>query len=312
MRADLCSAVMNVDPRLLAPFVAVADELSFSRAAAGLSVTQPALTRQIAQLERLVGARLFDRTTRRVALTPAGEALLDPARRALAALDEGVTAARRAAHGSGDGLRVGLGTCGNVAVAPDVIAVFEARTGSAVEVSRAATGGSVERLLRRTIDVAFLRPPLHDADGIAFRPLLREPMVVVLPSDHALAALDQVPRAALREEPMVWSDRARGPGSWERGLAAIWGDATEGARHVAALRPDEEMMVTAVAAGLGFTLAYASRMRFLHVPGVATRPLDPPLEGELAVAWRADDPSPDVAAFVALAAERIGATAQPV
>lgn len=296
---------MNVDPRLLAPFVAVADELSFSRAAAGLSVTQPALTRQIAQLERLVGARLFDRTTRRVALTPAGEALLDPARRALAALDEGVTAARRAAHGTGE-LRVGLGTCGNVAVAPDVIALFEARTGSAVEVTRAATGGSVDRLLRRRIDVAFLRPPLHDADGIAFRPLLREPMVVVLPSEHALAALDQVPRAALRAEPMVWSDRARGPGSWERGLAAIWGDATEGARHVAALRPDEEMMVTAVAAGLGFTLAYESRMRFLRVPGVATRPLDPPLEGELAVAWRADDPNPDVAAFVALACHQVG------
>lgn len=309
---DLCFAVMNVDPRLLAPFVAVADELSFSRAAAGLSVTQPALTRQIAQLERLVGARLFDRTTRRVALTPAGEALLGPARRALVALDEGVAAARRVAHGSADGLRVGLGTCGNVAVAPDVIALFEARAGRTVRVTRGATGSSVERLLRRAIDVAFLRPPLYDADGIAVRSLLREPMVVVLPEDHDLAALDRVPRTALREEPMVWSARERGRGSWERGLAAIWDDAAEGARHVAVERPDEEMMVTAVGARLGFTLAYESRMRFLNVPGVVARPLDPPLAGELAIAWRADDPNPDVAAFVSLAVERINRSEQPV
>lgn len=302
---------MNVDPRLLAPFVAVADTLSFTRAAEELAITQPALTRQIAQLERLVGARLFERTTRRVALTPAGEALLPSARRALAALEEGVAAARRAAHGGGERLRVGLGTCGNLEIAPDVIAAFEARTGVAVDISRGATGESVEALKRRRVDVVFLRPPLHGAGGIASRPLLREPMVAVLHEDHPLARLDAVPRAALRDEPLVWMARERGPGSWERGLTAIWDDVAEGARHVAAERPDEEMMVAAVGAGHGFTLAYASRLRYLTVPGIVARPLDPPLEGEMALAWRADDPNPDVAAFVALAGERIGAAPPP-
>src|SRR5437763_12514250 len=107
----------DFDSRLLRAFVAVAEELNFTRAADRLHLAQQALPAQIRQLETRVGERLFDRTARSVALTGAGEQLLPPARTALAALDAGLgglAAARRAARAT---LRVGLAT---TAVVPSV------------------------------------------------------------------------------------------------------------------------------------------------------------------------------------------------
>src|SRR3954467_1844622 len=102
---NLCLSRMDLDLALLAGFVAVAEEGSFSRAAGQLHLTQPALTRRVHRLEAIVGAPLLTRTTRQVALPPAGEALLEPARRALDAAQDALLAARRAAHGAGGGLR---------------------------------------------------------------------------------------------------------------------------------------------------------------------------------------------------------------
>src|SRR3954470_10252384 len=99
---------VDLDTRLLRAFVAVAQELSFTRAAERLFIAQQALSSQVQQLETRLGVKLFERTTRRVALTPAGERLLPSAREALAALDAGIgelAALRRSERAA---LRVGL------------------------------------------------------------------------------------------------------------------------------------------------------------------------------------------------------------
>ena len=105
---DLPSTVVSVELRHLRAFVALADELNFTRAAARLHLAQQALSAQIQQCEERIGARLFDRTTRSVRLTAAGRALMERAPAVLADLDEAVEAARRAARGETGQLTVGI------------------------------------------------------------------------------------------------------------------------------------------------------------------------------------------------------------
>ncbi|MFG3038399.1 LysR family transcriptional regulator [Streptomyces sp. NPDC048330] len=182
----------DIDPRLLRAFTAVAEELHFTRAAAGLHVAQQALSRDIRRLERELGAELFARTTRQVALTPEGERLLPYARRVSAAHDE-LLDAFRAAHRP---LLADLNTPGLVQerilrrareLAPEqeLMARFESGlTGAVREIlaGRLDTSfgryGGLDAALRARLDAQFVR---------------YERMAVILPEDHALAALPEVP-----------------------------------------------------------------------------------------------------------------------
>src|SRR5689334_6313133 len=105
---------MAFDLRALRAFVAVAEELHFTRAAERLYVAQPALSEQIRRLERDLGVRLLERTTRRVELTAAGEALLVRARRILAEADAALADAARAARGETGRLRVATGSTAGI------------------------------------------------------------------------------------------------------------------------------------------------------------------------------------------------------
>src|SRR5690349_3971548 len=119
--------MVDVDTRLLRGFVAVAEELSFTRAAQRLFIAQQALSAQIRQLEDRLGVELFERTTRRVALTDAGEQLLPHAVAALAALDTGVSQLQAAARAKGVTLRVGLSGTAMVPVATETMRRFAQR-----------------------------------------------------------------------------------------------------------------------------------------------------------------------------------------
>src|SRR5258705_7219567 len=99
--------VVDLQTRRLRYFVALAEELHFSRTAARLHIAQQALSKQIRELEETLGAQLLERSTRNVQLTPAGAAFLEAARATLAALDDGVEAARRLARGDAGTLRLG-------------------------------------------------------------------------------------------------------------------------------------------------------------------------------------------------------------
>ena len=189
----------SVDPRLLRAFLAVAEELHFTRAATRLYVALQALSRDIRRLERELGAELFVRTTRQVTLTPDGERLLPYARRVLQAQDELLTA-----FGQARPLLVDLNSPGLVTgrrvlhrareLAPDqeLMARFES----------GLTHAAVELLAGR-LDVSFgrfagLAPALRT--GLDQQPVRYEPMAVVLPEDHPLAPLETVPVKALAGE----------------------------------------------------------------------------------------------------------------
>ncbi|MFC9281835.1 LysR family transcriptional regulator [Streptomyces collinus] len=192
-------APASLDPRLLRAFLAVAEELHFTRAATRLYVAQQALSRDVRRLERELGAELFLRTTRQVALTADGERLLPHARRVLAAQDDLL-----AAFGQARPLLVDLNSAGLVTgrrvlhrareLAPDCELMARYESG--------LTGAAGELLAGR-LDASFgrfagLEPALRS--GLAQQPVRWEPMAVVLPDDHPLAPLPEVPVAALAGE----------------------------------------------------------------------------------------------------------------
>jgi DNA-binding transcriptional LysR family regulator len=211
-------APSHLDPRLLRAFVTVAEELHFTRAAARLYVAQQVLSRDVRRLERELGAELFVRTTRQVALTADGERLLPYARRVLQAQDDLL-----AAFGQARPLLVDLNSPGLVTgrrvlhrareLAPDQELMARYESG--------LTGAAGELLAGR-LDASFGRfaglPPALRA-GLDQQPVRYEPMAVVLPEDHPLASLEAVPLAALAGESVYagagnprtpeWTDLAR-------------------------------------------------------------------------------------------------------
>src|SRR4051812_23564372 len=120
-------SVVDVTTRRLRYFVALAEELNFTRAAAGLVMSQQALSRQISELESAIGVALFERTHRRVELTPAGEALLTRARRTLHEFDHGVREAQRAAGAAEPSLRLGFAILAALELTGPILREFRVR-----------------------------------------------------------------------------------------------------------------------------------------------------------------------------------------
>jgi DNA-binding transcriptional LysR family regulator len=177
---------MTPELRLLRYFVAVADELNFTRAAERLFIAQPSLSAAIRSLERQLGVALFVRDTRRVALTPAGAALLPNAREALAAAEQGVRAARAASQGTLEVLRV-LYTLPLEPIVLDALDRVEARDPAPPTTARSVWAGELVReLCDGRADVGVVRFPADDA-GLELRPLLGDPLCALVGEDHAAA-----------------------------------------------------------------------------------------------------------------------------
>ncbi|MFS4095268.1 LysR family transcriptional regulator [Streptomyces sp. AF1A] len=193
-------APAHLDPRLLRAFVAVAEELHFTRAAARLYVAQQALSRGVRRLERELGAELFVRTTRQVSLTADGERLLPHARRVLAAQDDLLAAFAAEARP----LLVDLNSPGLV-TGRRVLHRARELTPDCELMARYESGltGAAAELLAGRLDASFgryagLDPALRS--GLGHQPVRYEPMAVVLPEEHPLAARAEVPLSALAGE----------------------------------------------------------------------------------------------------------------
>lgn len=202
-----------MDSRELAYFVAVAEERNFSRAAARLRIAQPPLSRAVQRLERRLGVRLLERTSRQVSLTPAGQVLLAEGRRALTTLAAAERLARRAGRAE-PRLTVVTKPGGDAGLLEPVLARFAAHP-DAVEVDVQICGiGEQQTLLRNgTADVALLRSPQHDLAGLATEELLTERELVVLPRSHRLADRASVRMSDLAGETLPrWTDGSPGSG----------------------------------------------------------------------------------------------------
>ena len=206
----------DLDLRLLRHFVAVAEELHFSRAAQRLFVAQQALSRDIKRLEDQAGVRLLDRTTRRVALTPAGQTLLGRARELLALHDTTL----RELHRETGSLTVDVVGSG---LTPTLVLAAARRQVPGIEFfARFHTGidAAAPLLLADRLDVTFGRSP-GPTDGLQRRAVRHEPIAVLLPERHPLAQLDVVPLASLRgTEPCFRAGNHATPG-WDHAVLQL-------------------------------------------------------------------------------------------
>lgn len=177
---------MTPELRQLRYFVALAEELSFTRAAQKANLVQQGLSSAIQRLERSVGVRLVERDSHRVALTPAGEAFLVEARRTLAQADEAVEAARRAARGEGGQLRIGYVAPVGIDTLPRLVRELNRRHPELALVPREQWSSEITRALRTgELDVGLVR---YAAPAGLHRERVRsEPLLAALPSTHPLA-----------------------------------------------------------------------------------------------------------------------------
>jgi DNA-binding transcriptional LysR family regulator len=282
----------SLDLRKLRYFVAVAEELHFGRAAERLFIAQPVLSRQIRKLEQELGTELLLRTSRNVALTPAGLRLLDEARPLLTAADATRRRIEKIAHGEA-ALTIGF-FIGDVftsarqafsAMHPDVT----------INLLRIYWHDQTEVLLDGRADVGFVHLPV-DTQGLELVPVRSEPRVAALPVTHPAARKREVSIAELADDPVIM----------QRGASPGWQ-----AFHNVDPRPDGrqprpgpvvdnlEEKLQHVAAGRAISFLPASLAAAVTHPGVAYVPVTdvPPIK--ICLARREGPPAPLVAAFVA-------------
>jgi DNA-binding transcriptional LysR family regulator len=295
-----------MDLRRLRYFVAVAEELHFSRASARLSLAQSALSAQIRQLEAEVGGPLLVRTTRRVELTPAGEALLVDARRILADTDSALDRCRALARGESGSLVIGsLGPAPGGVFAPLLARFGGLHPDVRVEVRALDFTELIDGVRERHADVAFLYLPLDEPD-LAITPLLSESRIVVLPAGHRLARREQLSPADLDGEVFV-KQPPPVPDDW----CDFWmlvdelGHRPPVSPHMGA---NLEEWLHLIGRGEGIDTAPAIISRYFSFPEVAFVPLVNAAPAVLVLARRRDDQDRLVEDFVTLAVE-IAATA---
>jgi DNA-binding transcriptional LysR family regulator len=201
--------------RHLRYFVAVAEELNFSRAADRLHMAQPPLSAAIRQLEQELGTELLLRTTREVSLTDAGTAFLDGARRTLAELDRARSDAQRAAAGETGQLRVGFSWSARFETLPAIGRAFHASHPDVSLLTEEMWNARMLPALRSgTIDLAIALCPEVAAE-FAYLALRSEPVVALLATSHPLAGRGQIELRSLAEEGFLMFPRELAPRLYE-------------------------------------------------------------------------------------------------
>jgi DNA-binding transcriptional LysR family regulator len=285
--------------RHLRYFIAVAEELHFSRAAARLHIAQPPLSQQIKQLEAELHTQLLWRTKRRVELTAAGEAFLEEARRTLAQADHAAWVAQSTAAGDTGQVQVGFIESALPRFLPRLLRSFRERHPKVQVVLQGLTSGQqVEALKRAEIQVAVLRPTRAGAQ-VAFHEIGTEGLLVAMPADHRLAELETVPVEELEHEGWVLFPRLLSPGLHDH-LVGICRKAGFVPRVVHEAR-EGRTIVGMVGAGMGVALV-AESMRNLGGLEVICRPLAASdARIPMCVAWRRDERARVVRSFIEIA-----------
>lgn len=190
---------MDLDLRKLRYFAEVADQLHFGAAAQRLHITQPVLSRQISQLERELGVRLFTRSSRSVILTPAGRQLREEAQALLTAADAAQRRVRDVQQGTGTFC---VGFMAGIAITSVTSEFAVAHRDVTVEVRRTEWYDQAELVLDGTVDVGYIRLPITER-GLRLQRLYTEPRLAVLPVGHPLAAKDQISIGDVADDPVI-------------------------------------------------------------------------------------------------------------
>ncbi|MYN14413.1 LysR family transcriptional regulator [Pusillimonas sp. TS35] len=254
--------------RHLRYFVAVAQELHFTRAAERLGIGQPPLSQQIQQLERELGVTLLLRGRRGVELTEAGQAFLDEATRLLQSADRAVETARRVGRSEIDTLTVGFTVSASIhPFVPRVIHACRERFPSvAITLLERTTNELVSAVRDGQADLAFIRAPAPSAADVQIETLLHEPMVAVLPSAHRLSGRAAISLRDLNGEPFIFYPRKVGTGIYDAVVQACASCGFEPEVRVEV--PQMTSVITFVAAGMGVSLV-PHTMQQLRAEGVA-------------------------------------------
>ena len=292
-----------MEMRHLRYFIAVAESLHFGRAAATLGIAQPSLSHQIRQLEDELETPLLRRTKRRVELTDAGRLFLEEAHEILARADRAAMVAKRAGHGDGGTLRVGVGYCMDQRLVSAAVRQFNGRHHTTrVELQTMSVPAQFEALREQRLDAGFVRPAVADG-SLTSEVLVREPLIAVVPAKHSAARKRAVSLTSLAQESFILPPRERVPVFHDLVLracreAGFIPNAPHEADHL-------QLVLAMVGAGAGVALVPAFA-RNDKEPGVAFVPLRPaPPDLEIAIARRRDNDSPVLAAFVDVARQVI-------
>ena len=286
-----------MDLRHLKSFAVLAEELNFGRAAVRLHISQPPLTRQIQLMESELGARLFDRLPRGLALTAAGISLLDDARRILGLVDAAKDRAAQAGRGEIGRLDVGIFGSAIFHYIPRLLLQFRSLYPNVkIRLYEQTKVEQIQALRERRLTIGFNRHVRSEPD-LVVETVYVEPLLVALHCEHPLAQQAAISVLELSQQPLILY-----PNNTREGFAD----------HVVALfdheglQPQVELevkdVVTAVAlVSSGFGLCVTPEAASsLQLPGVVYRPLkaDPPPTVDLVCLYRLDDASPILTAFL--------------
>jgi DNA-binding transcriptional LysR family regulator len=287
-----------MDLKDLRCFVALADARHFTRAASAVGLAQPSLSRQIQKLEAELGAPLFHRTKRSVVLTPVGRAMLGEARALLAHAQATRELARRATGGESGELRLGFIEVAAFGLLPRLVAAFrQTYPGVTLKLTELGTVDQITALRERVIDIGILRAPIPGPD-IETIALFREPMAVVLPSDHPLARRTSIRLTALRDERFIFhaSEKATRLAEEIAALARQRGFVPQIGQHAG----EFHTICSLVAAGLGISVVPHSAQA-IRIPGITFRKLsDPPVAIDYCLGWLKGPQAPVVKSFLSI------------
>jgi DNA-binding transcriptional LysR family regulator len=282
--------VEGMELRHLRYFVAVAEELSFTKAAQKLRLAQPSLTRQVRNLEDEMGVRLLDRSNNRVVLTEGGCLFLFESKRLLAMCAESVAAVQRLSRGESSHLNIGYVANIHYGLLPATLGAFRKLCpGVALNLFDMTSAEQFEALVGRKIDLGFvgLRPVLPDprlhSEGVA-----HDTIFVALPARHPLVKKAKIKLADLSAEFFIGMSQKTHPGArdWLLGTCLKAGFAAKILQEA-----DTELTaIRFVGDNLGVALMPGQIAELAH-EGVVFHPLSPSLRRESTIAWRADNPS---------------------
>lgn len=291
----------KIELRHLRYFHAIAEEMSFARAAERLDIAQPGLSQQIKILENLLQARLFDRSRRKLRFTLAGELFYEETCKILAQIDVATQTVARAARGEVGRLVVGyVASAAYTGMLTHVIGEFrEKHPAVVIDISELEMLRQLDAISDGRMDVGFIRPPAPMPRNVSSIPILYEDLIIALPASHVLAEGGEIDLTDLRHEEFIIPEHPSKVSFHHHTTLACQKVGFE--PRFGAKGRDFMTIVSMISVGLGVALVPQS-VQCIQLPGIVYRPINGMgLKAELAVSFRPSDQSPIVRAFASVA-----------